>query len=87
MGENNKIMNMKQYFKNLWMSLTGNNPYEAELNELRKQYEKATENVSSLQGMYYKSIEAYDAVKKHVTALEKRNASLTRQLKKVKTKQ
>lgn len=40
---------MKQYFKNLLAALLGNNPYQAECDELRRQMEKADKQVTSLQ--------------------------------------
>ena len=58
---------MQQYISNLWMALTGNNPYKAELDE---KYEKAAENVAGLNDLYYKSIEAFDNVEKHADVLE-----------------
>ncbi len=61
---------MKQYVKNLWVALLGRNPYEMELSELQRKYEKATENVSGLQELYCNCVETYDAFRKKVAELE-----------------
>jgi hypothetical protein len=45
---------MRRYFKNLLSALLGNNPYEAERDELRRQMEQAGENVRGLNERYYK---------------------------------
>ena len=62
---------MKQYLRNLCLALCGNNPYQVELTDVREKYEKAAERVESLQELYFKGVELYDAVSRHVAGLEK----------------
>lgn len=62
---------MKQYLRNLCLALCGNNPYQVELTDVRGKYEKAAERVESLQELYFKGVELYDAVSRHVADLEK----------------
>ena len=62
---------MKQYLRNLCLALCGNNPYQMELTDVREKYEKAAERVESLQELYFKGVELYDAVSRHVAGLEK----------------
>jgi len=62
---------MKQYLRNLCLALCGNNPYQVELTDVREKYEKAAERVESLQELYFKGVELYDAVSRHVADLEK----------------
>ena len=62
---------VKQYLRNLCLALFGNNPYQMELADVRGKYEKAAERVESLQEVYFKGVELYDAVSRHVAGLEK----------------
>lgn len=62
---------VKQYLRNLCLALCGNNPYQMELADVRGKYEKAAERVESLQELYFKGVELYDAVSRHVAGLEK----------------
>jgi chromosome segregation ATPase len=62
---------MKQYLRNLCLALCGNNPYQVELADVRGKYEKAAERVTGLQELYFKGVELYDAVSRHVAELEK----------------
>ena len=62
---------VKQYLRNLCLALCGNNPYQVELADVRGKYEKAAERVESLQELYFKGVELYDAVSRHVADLEK----------------
>ena len=39
---------MKRYLKNLWLALTGTDPYQAELDEMKDKYEKTAMNVDTL---------------------------------------
>lgn len=52
-----KTKTMKQYFRNLFIAICGNNPYQMELDKLREELDKAGENVKMLQGLYYKELE------------------------------
>jgi chromosome segregation ATPase len=62
---------MKQYLRNLCLALCGNNPYQMELADVRGKYEKTAERVTGLQELYFKGVELYDAVSRHVAELEK----------------
>ena len=62
---------MKQYLRNLCLALCGNNPYQMELADVCEKYEKTAERVTGLQELYFKGVELYDAVSRHVADLEK----------------
>lgn len=61
---------MKRYFKNLLSALLGNNPYEAERDELRRQMEQAAENVERLRDMYCAACEKWEQGDKQVASLQ-----------------
>jgi len=61
---------MKRYLKNLLAALLGNNPYEAERDELAAQLEKAGENVRGLQELYYNMVERWEAERKQLASLQ-----------------
>lgn len=61
---------MKRYFKNLLSALLGNNPYEAERDELRRQMKQAAENVEWLRDMYCTACEKWEQSDKQVTSLQ-----------------
>ena len=67
---------MKYYLKNLFLALTGNNPFQIELKETKQQLEKAAENMSAMQDMYYKALENWTQAIKTLEASEKRCGSL-----------
>ena len=48
---------MKRYWHNLLTALLGKNPFQQELEELNKKYNKASENVMGLNELYYKAVE------------------------------
>jgi len=58
---------MKRYLKNLLSALMGNNPYEAERDELAAKLGKAGENVRSLQDQLYAALEQWESVKRLLT--------------------
>lgn len=51
---------MKRYFKNLWMALTGSDPFRDELEEKNSQLENAAENVQSLQDQLYAALNKWN---------------------------
>ena len=51
---------MKQYFKNLCLVILGRNPFQEEVDTLKKQLEKAAENMRSLQDQLYSALEKWD---------------------------
>lgn len=61
---------MKRYFKNLLSALLGNNPYEAERDELAAKLEKADENVRGLNELYYTLLEKWAANKRQLASLQ-----------------
>lgn len=61
---------MKQYFKNLLSALLGNNPYEAERDELAAKLEQAAENVEQLRNMYCTACEKWAQGDKQVASLQ-----------------
>jgi len=71
---------MRRYFKNLLSALLGNNPYQADCDELRRQMEKSVENVRSLQDQLYAALEQWESAKQLMTThrerLEKRDSQI-----------
>jgi chromosome segregation ATPase len=61
---------MRRYFKNLLSALLGNNPYEAELDDLRRQMEQAAENVERLRDIYCAACEKWAQGDKQVASLQ-----------------
>lgn len=51
---------MKRYLKNLWLALTGRNPFRQELEEKTDQLAKAAVNVTSLYDLYYAALEKWN---------------------------
>lgn len=72
---------MKRYFKNLLSALLGNNPYEAERNELRRQMEQAAENVRGLNELYYTVLEKWAANKRQLASLQQLVENLRERIK------
>lgn len=64
---------MKRYFKNLCLALTGEDPFHAELDEARKQLEKAAENMRSLQSQLFAALDRWDGCR---TKLDEANKVL-----------
>lgn len=61
---------MKRYLKNLLAALLGNNPYEAERDELAAKLEKADENVHGMNELYYTVLEKWAANKRQIASLQ-----------------
>ena len=61
---------MKQYFKNLLSALLGNNPYQAERDELAAKLAKAGENIHGLNELYYNVLEKWEQSDKQVASLQ-----------------
>jgi len=61
---------MKRYLKNLLSALLGNNPYQTEHDELRRQMEQASENVEQLRNMYCAACEKCEQGDKQVASLQ-----------------
>lgn len=55
---------MKHYLKNLLTAICGRNPYQLELDKVKEEMEKASENVNALQESYYKEVEKAAEVEK-----------------------
>jgi len=72
---------MKQYFKNLLTALLGNNPYEAERDELAAKLEKAGENYHQLNDLYYNMVERWEAERKQVASLQQLVENLRERIK------
>lgn len=51
---------MKQYLKNLFLALTGSNPFQVELEEAKQQLEKAAENMSAMQDQLYAALSKWE---------------------------
>lgn len=51
---------MKQYLNNLFLALTGSSPFREELEEAKRQLEKATCSMSALQDQYCTALEKWD---------------------------
>ena len=48
---------MRRYLFNLWLALTGSDPYRKELDDALYKYEKTAERASGLQELYMQSLE------------------------------
>lgn len=67
---------MKRYFKNLLSALLGNNPYQAERDDLAEKLEKAGDNYRGLNELYYNVLEKWETERKQTDSLRKQTASL-----------
>lgn len=72
---------MKRYLKNLLAALLGNNPYEAERDELRRQMKQAAENVERLRDMYCAACEKWEQSDKQVVSLQQLVENLRERIK------
>ena len=72
---------MRRYFKNLLSALLGNNPYEAERDELRRQMEQAAENVRGMNELYYTVLEKWAASKRQLASLQQLVENLRERIK------
>ena len=61
---------MKRYFKNLLSALLGNNPYQAERDELAEKLAKAGENIRGLNELYCNVLEKWEQSDKQVASLQ-----------------
>ena len=76
-----KDKTMKRYFKNLFIALCGNNPYQMELDRVREEYEKTTEKVYHLEEMYWKFQEQKAEIDKQVAGYQTLVENLRQRLK------
>lgn len=71
---------MKRYLKNLLAALLGNNPYEAERDDLAAKLAKAAENVEQLLDMYCAACEQWESAKRLLSMnrerIEKRDSQI-----------
>lgn len=72
---------MKRYLKNLLAALLGNNPYEVECDELRRQMKQAAENVERLRDMYCAACEKWEQSDKQVVSLQQLVENLRERIK------
>ena len=72
---------MKRYLKHLLAALLGNNPYEAERDELAAKLEKAAENVRGLNELYYNMVERWEAERKQIVSLQQLVENLRERIK------
>ena len=72
---------MKQYFKNLLSALLGNNPYQAERDEMAAKLEQAGDNVRGLNELYCNMIMRWEAEQKQVASLQQLVENLRERIK------
>jgi chromosome segregation ATPase len=72
---------MKNYLRNLLSALLGNNPYQTERDELRRQMEQASENVKQLRDMYCAACEKWEQSDKQVASLQQLVENLRERIK------
>jgi len=72
---------MKRYLKNLLSALLGNNPYQAERDELRRQMEQAEKNMEQLRDMYYTACDKWEQGDKQVASLQQLVENLRERIK------
>lgn len=66
------IKQMKRYFRNLWLALTGSNPFRSELDEIRDKYEKTAAKVEQLSELYYNSLERWEKAEARTESVVKK---------------
>lgn len=72
---------MRRYFRNLLSALLGNNPYQEERDELRRQMEQAAENVRDMNELYYTVLEKWAANKRQLASLQQLVENLRERIK------
>lgn len=72
---------MKRYLKNLLAALLGNNPYEAERDEMAAKLEQAGENLRGLNELYYNVLEKWEAEQKQIASLQQLVENLRERIK------
>jgi chromosome segregation ATPase len=72
---------MNQYLKNLLAALLGNNPYEAERDELAEKLAKADEHVHGLNELYYNMLEKWETDRKQLASLQQLVENLRERIK------
>ncbi len=72
---------MRRYLKNLLSALLGNNPYEAERDELSAKLEQADENVRGLNNLYYNMVERWETERKQMASLQQLVENLRERIK------
>ncbi len=50
---------MKRYFKNLWLAITGRNPFREELDEVKAMCKETGEKLQSLHELYYEVVDKW----------------------------
>ena len=76
-----KDKTMKRYFKNLFIALCGNNPYQMELDRVREEYEKTAEKVAQLEDLYWISKETKVDIDKRMASYQTLVENLRQRLK------
>lgn len=76
-----KDKTMKRYFKNLFIALCGNNPYQMELDRVREEYEKTAEKVAQLEDLYWTFKELKVDVDKQMASYQTLVENLRQRLK------
>lgn len=72
MSDNKQTLTRRigRYLRNLLLALTGNNPYQMELDEAREHLEKAADNLSATQDMCYSTMERWNESQQQVVQLQ-----------------
>ncbi len=61
---------MKRYVKNLWLALTGANPYSDELQDAKDKLNKAEDNLSAMQNQLYAALKKWEQSAKRIDDYE-----------------
>ena len=61
---------MQRYIRNLWLALSGRDPYREELDEKNLQLEQAADNVRRLNDLAYTTAEKWDRAEKEKAGLQ-----------------
>ncbi len=72
---------MRRYFKNLLSALMGNNPYQAERDDLAARLEQAGEDVRGMNELYYTVLEKWAANKRQLASLQQLVENLRERIK------
>lgn len=72
---------MRRYLKNILSALLGNNPYEAERDDLAAKLEQAGENYRGLNELYYNVLEKWEAERRQIASLQQLVENLRERIK------
>ena len=73
-------MKTKQYLRNLWLALTGGDPFADEVATLKERLERAGENVDGLREQVYAALSKWDGCQQELQKTKEQLAEANRRL-------